>query len=78
MNRIIKVGILGLGRAGRFMHIPELSQNGHMFEIAAVCDRDPERLENLPEFARSARKYTDFESMLADPETKKILRKMGK
>lgn len=67
MSRKIKVGIVGLGRAGRFMHIPELEQNRELFEIAAVCDRDPERLENLPEFAANAAKYADFESILADP-----------
>ena len=45
MPQVIKVGIAGMGRAGRFMHIPELLQLNDKFSIAAVCDIVPERIE---------------------------------
>lgn len=72
MPRIIKVGLAGLGRAGRFMHIPELLQLKDKFVIAAVCDRVPERVENLPEGVGDVRRYTDFAALCADPEVELV------
>ena len=68
MPRIIKVGLAGLGRAGRFMHIPELLQLKDKFSITAVCDIVPERVEDLPEGVDDVRRYTDFRELAADPE----------
>ena len=56
MPRIIKVGLAGMGRAGRFMHIPELLQLKDKFAIVAVCDIVPERVEELPEGVENVRK----------------------
>ena len=67
MPRIIKVGIAGMGRAGRFMHIPELLQLKDKFAITAVCDIVPERIEELPEGVENVRRHTDFEKLAADP-----------
>ena len=68
MSQVIKVGIAGMGRAGRFMHIPELLQLKDKFAIAAVCDIVPERVEDLPEGVDDVRRYTDFRELAADPE----------
>ena len=68
MSRIIKIGIAGMGRAGRFMHIPELLQLKDKFAITAVCDIVPERVEDLPEGVGDVRRYTDFEKLAADPK----------
>ncbi len=68
MSQVIKVGLAGLGRAGRFMHIPELLQLKDKFVISAVCDIVPERVEDLPEGVGNVRKYTDFRDLAADPE----------
>ena len=35
----IRVGIVGLGRAGLQMHGPELMQYPHLFQVVAVCDQ---------------------------------------
>ena len=72
MPRIIKVGLAGLGRAGRFMHIPELLQHKDKFVITAVCDILPERVEELPEGVGEVRKYTDFARLAADPEVELV------
>ena len=48
MKPKIKVGICGLGRAGRQMHIPELASYPDLFEITAGCDTAPDRLLDLP------------------------------
>ena len=68
MPQIIRVGLAGMGRAGRFMHIPELLQLKDKFAVVAVCDIVPERVEELPEGVENVRKYTDFRKLAADPE----------
>lgn len=66
MSRIIKVGIVGLGRAGIGMHSSELVQFPDRFAIVAACDHAKERLENLPERFKGAKLYTDYSEMLHD------------
>ena len=67
MGKKIRVGILGLGRAGRNMHAPEIAQFPDFYEIAAGCDHAADRRENLPEQFKNARIYADYSEMLADP-----------
>ena len=71
-NRIIKVGICGLGRIGRLGHIPELSALPQQFQIVAVADTTPERLLDLPEGARNARPYASLKEMLQDSEVEMV------
>ena len=72
MPRIIKVGIVGMGRAGRFMHIPELLQLRDKFTIVAVCDRVQERTRELPEGVGEVSAYTDIRDLAADPEVELV------
>ena len=72
MPRIIKVGIVGMGRAGRFMHVPELLQLRDKFSIVAVCDRVPERTRELPEGVGEVRAYTDIRALSADLEVELV------
>ena len=67
MEKKIRVGILGLGRAGRNMHAPEIAQFPDFYEIAAGCDHAADRRENLPEQFKNARIYSNYAEMLADP-----------
>ena len=67
MDKKIRVGILGLGRAGRNMHAPEIAQFPDFYEIAAGCDHAADRRENLPEPFKNARIYSSYAEMLADP-----------
>ena len=62
----IKVGIVGLGRIAHMGHIKELSALPEKFEITAVCDNAPERLENLVPELKNVRKYTSLDDMLKD------------
>ena len=48
MAETIKVGILGMGRAGVGMHVREIAEYPDRFELVAVADHDPSRLENPP------------------------------
>ena len=61
----IRLGILGLGRAGYGMHLAELSGKEDKFEIYAVCDLVPERRQKVADKYR-CRAYPTFEDMLSD------------
>ncbi len=62
----INVAIVGLGRAGRFMHVPELAQYPELFKVVAGCDNAPDRLEDLPEVFNGTHLTTDYDEILAD------------
>jgi len=72
MSDRIKVGILGLGRAGVGMHIPEYMAFPEKFEIVAVADHAPDRLANPPEAAKNAKRYATCEELIADPEVELV------
>lgn len=62
----IRVGIVGLGRAGWNMHRPELLKHGG-YRIVAGCDVLPERAEMVAsEFGGKA--YTDYHELVRDPD----------
>ncbi len=64
----IKMGIIGLGRIGRGGHIAAATVFPELFELAAGCDYDCKRRENLPEAFANARIYSRIDDILADPE----------
>lgn len=70
--RIIKVGTVGMGRIGRFGHIPEVCSLPERFQYVAVADNAPDRLEHLPDGVKNARKYASLEEMLKDPEVELV------
>ena len=72
MSIIIKVGIVGLGRAGIGMHSSEVAEYPDRFAIAAACDHAKERLENLPDRFKGAKLYTDYGEMLKDDNVELI------
>ena len=72
MSSKIKIGIWGLGRAGNCMHAQEINMYPEMFEIAAVCDIDPERCELIKEKAPNARTYTDGDAFLKDKDVELV------
>ncbi len=67
MNKILRVGIVGLGRAGQHMQAGEISSFPALFKIVAGCDVDESRRTNLPAAFQSAVLYSDYGEMLQDP-----------
>ena len=67
MDKKIKVGILGLGRAGMNMHFPEMSKYPDLYKIVAGADPLYHRAEELQKRC-GAHPYHDIDEMLADPE----------
>ena len=67
MKQKIKVGILGLGRAGFCMHFPEISRYPELFTIVAGADPLFNRAEELQKKC-GAKPYHNIDELLADPE----------
>ena len=67
MSLPIAIGIVGLGRAGYGMHLPELKGKEKLFRVAGVCDLIPERMRKVRgEYGCKA--YSSIESLVKDPE----------
>ena len=67
MGKILKVGVVGLGRIGR-NHLQEISSLPDKFEIVSGADHDPERIGSLcPPELKNAAKYPSLEAMLRHP-----------
>lgn len=69
--RTIKTGIVGIGRIAE-AHINELSALPEKFQLIAVADNAPERLENLPEKVKDLLKYPSLEKMLGNPDIEMV------
>jgi len=67
----IRIGIVGLGRAGWGMHCPELDAFPEMFKIVAVSDPIKDR-RDLAVAKYGCRTYRRYEDMLADHEIELI------
>jgi predicted dehydrogenase len=61
----LKIGVIGCGSIGKHRHLPEYANN-KCVEIVAVCDIIKDRAEAIAD-QYSAKAYTDFEELLADP-----------
>ncbi len=68
----IRVGVVGLGRAGWGMHCPELDQYPDLFRITAVCDPLKERRDLAATRYRNCRAYRRFEDVLLDGDVELI------
>ena len=67
----IRVGLVGLGRAGWGMHCPELDQYPELFKIVSVCDPEKDRRDMaVTKYACHA--YRRFEDLLADHEVELV------
>ena len=67
----IRVGIVGLGRAGWNMHTNELKGRTDTFTIVAGCDLEKERRELVAE-KYDATPYKDVADLIADPNVELV------
>ena len=71
MAEPIRIGLVGLGRAGNGMHRGELRSRQDKFRFYAVCDIIEERTKPFVEEFGS-KPYTKIEDLLADPEVELV------
>ena len=71
MAEPIRIGLIGLGRAGSGMHRGELRPRQDKFRFYAVCDIIEERTKPFVEEFGS-KPYTKIEDLLADPEVELV------
>ena len=67
----VRVGIVGLGRAGWGVHCPELEKIPSLFKIVAVCDPIKER-RDLAVAKYNCSAYRRYEDLLADHEVELV------
>ena len=71
MSNPIRIGLVGLGRAGYSMHTYELSSRKDKFTFVACCDVIPERVEAF-EQQFGAKGYATIEELIADPNVELV------
>ena len=64
-DKLIRVGIAGLGRSGWSIHASTLKTLEDKFKVAAVFDKNTERLKEAEELFGCA-VYTEIEDLLKD------------
>ena len=64
MSKIIKMGIVGLGRIGRPMATREINLFPDKIQVVAVCDLLSERTGPIAKLYEGCREYTDYAEML--------------
>lgn len=72
MSKVIKMGIVGLGRIGKHMAAREINQFPEKFQVAAVCDLLPDRVDKVAAMYEGCKKYTDYAEMLKQEDLELI------
>lgn len=71
MTEPIRIGIVGIGRAGWGMHCPELEKHRDQFQIVAACDVIPGRCAQMAEKYGCAT-YESAAELIADPQVELV------
>lgn len=71
-ERLLRVGVLGCGPIAQFAHL-EACQKARNACLYAICDVAADLLDRLSPFYAPEKIYTDYDTMLADPEIELII-----
>ncbi len=71
MSNQIKIGVVGLGRAGAGFHIPDMLERSDEYKVVAVCDIIRERVDQYQK-SLNCRGYDSLEELLADDEIEMV------
>lgn len=71
MSNPIRIGLVGLGRAGWGMHIQEIKDKKEKFQVVAVCDILPERVKKSMDHC-GCTGYGSIDELIADPNVELV------
>lgn len=72
MSSPIRIGLVGLGRAGWGMHTRELEGREDLFKIVAACDVIEQRALGAQAHYEGCKAYTAIEELVRDPEVELV------
>ena len=67
MSNPIKLGLVGIGRAGWGMHVSEIEKKPDKYQYVAACDLLPERVQKMVD-KFGCKGYSNIDDMLADTD----------
>ncbi len=70
--RRLRVGVLGAGPIAQFAHL-EACVKARNAELFALCDAAPDLLARMAATYEPARRYSDYDTMLADPDVEAVI-----
>ncbi len=71
MREPIRLGLVGMGRAGWGMHIPEISGKKDMFKVVAACDAIPDRNQRAQD-ELGCKVYSSISDLVKDPDVEMV------
>ena len=71
IHQPVRIGLVGLGRAGWGMHCSELESRKDKFQIIAACDVEPERRNRMQQ-RYGCKTYACLADLLADPQVELV------
>ena len=69
----IKIGLVGIGRAGWGMHSREIEKYQDLYEVVAAMDPDAARLTEIAKRFKGCKTYQDFDKLLADKNVELVV-----
>lgn len=73
MEKILKVGVIGLGEIAQTIHLPTLLNMSDRFEIVAVCDLSTQLVQYIGKRYQVENLYTDYNDLLAQKDLDAVL-----
>lgn len=71
MSNPIRIGLVGIGRAGWGMHVRELENRQDKYQYVAACDLIPERVDKMVE-KFGCKGYNNIDDLVADPNVELV------
>ena len=69
----IKVGLVGIGRAGWGMHSKEIEKYSDLYELVAAMDPEAARLDEMKKRFEGCKTYQDFDQFLKDKNVELVV-----
>ena len=72
-NRVLRIGLIGLGEVAQVVHLPVLQNLPQLFEVRAACDLSPTLLQVVGDRFAIPRRYSSTRELVADDDLDAVL-----